>query len=86
MRRPSNGSGSYYYRVGHLVEKGVGLTFICYVPPAQPFLPISHQPKQNRAEDGTAKNQSQPNQLSEQMPLPILVGFWIENHDGCCKS
>ena len=55
----------------------VGLTWIWDVPPscpsAQPLLPTSHQPRQNQAEGGTAKIIVNPTQLSEQMPLPVVV-------------
>ena len=51
------------------------MTFICNVPPfgpaAQPLLPISHQPKQNKAEDGTNKIEVNPTQLSDQMDHPV---------------
>ena len=64
------------YRVGHLVVLWVGLTLICYVPPscpaAQPVLPISHQPKQNQAEGGTAEIKLNPTQLSKQMDHPVI--------------
>ena len=57
----------YYakYRMGRQVGYWVGLTLICYVSPSctasWPLLPNSNQPKQNQADGGTAKNQSQIN-------------------------
>ena len=42
-----------------------------YCPTAQPFMPISQQPKQNWAEGGTAKINASQTSLSDQMPLPV---------------
>ena len=41
-------------------------------PAAQPLLLISHKPKQNQAEGGTAKIKINPTQLSEQMDHPVV--------------
>ena len=53
----------------------VGLTLIWDVPPpcppAQPVLPISHQPRQNQAEGGTAKIKVNPTQVRQEMGLPV---------------
>ena len=54
----------------------VGLTLIWGVPPscpaAQPVLPISHQPRQNQAEGGTAKNKVNPTEVRQEMDHPVL--------------
>ena len=42
-------------------------------PGAQRVLPISHLPKQNQAEGGTAEIEVNPLQLSEQMPTPVFL-------------
>ena len=48
-------------------EPGLGGLLIWGVPPscpaAQPVLPISHQPRQNQAEGGTAKIQVNPTEV-----------------------
>ena len=53
----------------------VGLTLIGDVPPscpgAQPVLPISHQPRQNQAEGGTAKIKVNPTQVRQEMCHPV---------------
>ena len=65
----------YLYRVSHLlVDLGwVDLDFS--VPPsciaAQPLLPNSHQPRQNRADSGTLKIQVNPTQILGQMNHPV---------------
>ena len=55
----------------------VGLTWIWDVPPscpsAQPFLPISHQPRQNRAEGETDKIKVNPTQVRQEMGLPVCI-------------
>ena len=52
----------------------VGLTLIWDVPPscpaAQPVLPISHKPRQNQAEGGTAKIKVNPTQVHQEMCYP----------------
>ena len=49
------------------------LTLIYDVPPSFPAAqPISHQPKQNQVEGGTARIKVHPTQtISEHMPLPV---------------
>ena len=53
----------------------VGLT-IWDVPPAfpaaQPVLPISHQPRQNQAEGGTAEIKVNPTEVRQEMDLPVF--------------
>ena len=53
------------------------LTLIRNVPPscplAQPVVPISHQPKQNHADGGTAQIKVNPTQVYEQMGHPVVV-------------
>ena len=44
------------------------MTLIWDVPHAQPLLPISHKPRQNWAEDGTAQIKVNPTQVLQQMP------------------
>ena len=59
-----------------LSDSWVRLTSIYDVPSssplAQPFLPISHQPKQNQAKGGTAKLRVNPTQQSDQMWRPVI--------------
>ena len=54
-----------------------GLTLIWDVPPscpaAQPVLPISHQPRQSKAEGGTAKIKVNPTQIRQEMGHPV---YW----------
>ena len=63
----------------------VGLTLIWDVPPscpaAQPVLPISHQPRQNQAEGGTAKIKVNPTQVRQEMGHP--VDFFHEIMQDC---
>ena len=40
-------------------------------PGAQPVLPISHQPRQNQAERGTAKIKVNPTQVRQEMCHPV---------------
>ena len=66
-------------------DSWVGLTRLCDVPPycplAQPVLPISHQPKPNQADGGTAQIKFNPTRLSGQMDHPVLMlwtGFGMD--------
>ena len=68
------------YRETHLLPNIgpmslVELTLIWDIPPscpaAQPVLPISHQPRQNQAEGGTAKIKVNPTQVRQEMGLPV---------------
>ena len=69
--------------MGHLVRYWVGMTLICYVPPScqadQPGLPISYQPKQNQADDGTDRVKVDSTQQSEQMFFPVLQFIYRMN-------
>ena len=42
-------------------------------PGAQPVLPISHQPRQNQAEGGTAKIKVNPTQVRQEMCHPVCI-------------
>ena len=44
-------------------------------PPAQPVLPISHQPRQNQAEGGTSKIKVNPTQVRQEMGHPVRLEF-----------
>ena len=54
----------------------VGLTLILDVPPtcpaAHPVLLISHQPRQNQAEGGTAKIKVNPTEVRQEMCHPVV--------------
>ena len=58
------------------VSGRVGLPIVedvpAYCPVAQPFQPISQQPKQKQAKVGTTKVIGKPTTLPDQMPLPEL--------------
>ena len=62
------------YSEGQVARTWVGLTMILTVPPPCPdymtILPYSHLPQQNLFESGTAKNNVNPTQVSDQMPHP----------------
>ena len=62
----------------------VGLTLIYDVPPscpsAHPVLPISHQPKQNQAEGGTAYIKSSTTQLAIQVDASLCSVRWNFGH------
>ena len=66
----------YRVWVTHLLQTWVGVTLIWDVPPscpaAQPALPVSHQPRQNQAEGGTAKIIVNPTQVRQEMGRPVF--------------
>ena len=52
----------------------VGLTMILTVPPSYPAdTPDSHLPQQNLAESGKAKNEVNPTQVRDPLPLPVQL-------------
>ena len=67
-------------------DSWVGLTLICDVPPscppAQPVLAISHQPKQNLAEGGTAKIKANPATQEDGPPCSAIPSLKHETFEG----
>ena len=47
-------------------------------PAAQPVLPISHHSRQNQAEDGIAKIKVNPNEVRQEIGLPLPVTSFID--------
>ena len=78
------------YRAGGPIswQTSVGLTLIWDVPPSypapQPVLPISHQPRQNQAEGGTAKIKVTPTQVCQEMgpPVQFLPNLQLPKQNG----
>jgi len=71
----------HMYRVTHLLANlgWVDLDLGCYTlcPTAQPLLPNSHQPKQNRAEGGKAKIKINLTQVRQEMCHPVV---YLQKH------
>ena len=68
------------YRAGGPIswQTSVGLTLIWDVPPSYPApLPISHQPRQNQAEGGTAKIKVTPTQVLPEIGHPVLCSALV---------
>ena len=65
------------YKEGHLVADLGWDELILIAPPpcpvAMPILPDSHLPQQNLAESGKAKNEVNPTQVRDPLPLPVQL-------------